>query len=212
MNAYVQAPVTEKVWMTLGNKWGPEMTGKKAIIVRPIYGLNLSSAEFCAHLAGSMVYLGYSPCKADHDLWLKAKIDPKTQHQYYLYILCYVDNVLIVDHDAMLRHIDKFFKLKPESIRDPDMYLGAKIRQHQAKNGAWCWTLSPVKCVQEAVSNCKKHLKEKLNGKYTMPKGPANPFPMKYEAEIDVLVECDEDTANYFQLIIGVLRWIVEIG
>ena len=35
---------------------------------------------------------------------------------------------------------------------------------------------------------------------------------MKYEAEIDISPECDEDEANYFQSIIGVLRWMVEIG
>ena len=214
MNAYVQAPVTEKVWTTLGDEWGPDITGKKAIIVRAIYGLKSSGAAFRAHLADCMGHLGYSPCKADNDLWMKAKVDPKNEHPYYSYILCYVDDVLIVDHDAMavIRRIDKYFKLKPESIGDPDMYLGAKLRQHQAENGMWCWTLSPAKYVQEAVRNCVKHLKDKLNGKYTMPKGPANPFPMKYEAEIDISPECDEDEANYFQSIIGVLRWTVEIG
>ena len=51
-----------------------------------------------------------------------------------------------------------------------------------------------------------------MNGKYIMPKSPVNPFPMKYKAEIDISAECDEDKANYFQSIIGVLRWMVEIG
>ena len=38
-NAYVQAPVTEKIWTTLGDEWGPELAGKKALIVCAIYGL-----------------------------------------------------------------------------------------------------------------------------------------------------------------------------
>ena len=63
---------------------------------------------------------------------MKPKIDPETKHHYYAYILYYVDDVLIVDHDAMsvLNNINKYFKLKPESIGDPDMYLGAKLTQH----------------------------------------------------------------------------------
>ena len=31
-----------------------------------------------------------------------------------------------------LKLIDKYFKLKPESMGDPDMYLGAKLRYLQA--------------------------------------------------------------------------------
>lgn len=92
------------------------------------------------------------------------------------------------------------------------MYLGAKLRYHQAENGVWCWTLSPAKYVQEAVRNCEKHLSEKLDGKYSLPTSAANAFPTGYEAEIDVSDLCGPDEASYYQSIIGVLRWIVEIG
>ena len=50
--------------------------------------------------------------------------------KYYSYILFYVDDVLVVHHNAMttLMKIDKYFKLKPSSIGDPDIYLGAKLK------------------------------------------------------------------------------------
>ena len=56
------------------------------------------------------------------------EIDPG-RDEYYSYILCYVDDVLVVHHDVMttLMKIDKYFKLKPSSIGDPDIYLGAKL-------------------------------------------------------------------------------------
>ena len=38
MNAYVTAPCSEKIWTVLGPEWG-EQQGKKAIIVRALYGL-----------------------------------------------------------------------------------------------------------------------------------------------------------------------------
>ena len=45
MNAYVTAPITEKIWMILGFEFGAE-SGKKAIIVCGIYGLKSSGATF----------------------------------------------------------------------------------------------------------------------------------------------------------------------
>ena len=38
LNTYVQAPVTEKVWTTLGPEFGKD-TRKTAVIVRALYGL-----------------------------------------------------------------------------------------------------------------------------------------------------------------------------
>ena len=47
MNAYIQAPVTEKIWTTLGSEFGDD-AGKQAIIVRAIYGLNLRVLLFAS--------------------------------------------------------------------------------------------------------------------------------------------------------------------
>ena len=70
LNAYVKAPVTEKVWTTLGPEFGKD-SGKTALIVRALYGLKAGGAAFRSHLAKCMEVLGYQSCKADPDLWLK---------------------------------------------------------------------------------------------------------------------------------------------
>jgi hypothetical protein len=44
-NAYLTAPTTEKVWTILGPEWGSH-AGKKAIIVRALYGLKSSGAAY----------------------------------------------------------------------------------------------------------------------------------------------------------------------
>ena len=45
MNAYLTAPITEKVWTVLGKEWGPD-SGKKSIIVRLLYVKNPPAHPF----------------------------------------------------------------------------------------------------------------------------------------------------------------------
>ena len=158
MNAYLIAPITENVLTVLGKEWGPD-AGKKAIIMRALYGLKSSGADFCKHLADCMRVLGYKSCLADHDLWYKAAVDLDGD-KYYLYILCYVDIILVVNHDAMpiMKRINKFFLLKPDSVGDLNMYLGTKIKYHKTPNGMCSWRMSPSKYIRESCKNCKDHL------------------------------------------------------
>jgi hypothetical protein len=60
-NAYLTAPITEKVWCILGPEFG-EDTGKKALIVRALYGLKSAGAAFRNHLAECMKHLGWKSC------------------------------------------------------------------------------------------------------------------------------------------------------
>ena len=72
-NAYLTAPVTEKIWCILGPEFGDD-AGKKAIVVRALYGLKSAGAAFRNHLADCMRRLGWESCKADQDLWMKPEI------------------------------------------------------------------------------------------------------------------------------------------
>ena len=75
MNAYVTAPCSEKIWTVLGKEFGYDQ-GKKAVIVRALYGLKSFSAAFHAHLADCMRSMVYTTCRGDNDLWMKPNIDP----------------------------------------------------------------------------------------------------------------------------------------
>ena len=75
LNAYITAPITEKVWTVLGPEFGTDV-GKRAIIVRALYGLKSAGAAFRAHLASFMRQMGHTSCKADPDLWYKAETRP----------------------------------------------------------------------------------------------------------------------------------------
>jgi hypothetical protein len=59
-NAYLTAPTTEKVWTKCGPEFGPD-AGKRAIIVRALYGLKGSGASYRNHISNCMRHLGYTP-------------------------------------------------------------------------------------------------------------------------------------------------------
>ena len=99
LNAYLTTTNSEKIWTLLGPEWGPDQ-GKRAILVRALYGLKSAGALFHSHLATCMHELGYMSCKADPDLWYKA-MTRQDNLQYYAYILCYVDDILCIHHNAM---------------------------------------------------------------------------------------------------------------
>ena len=67
MNAYITAPITEKVWTILGPEFGADQ-GKKALIVRELYGLKSAGNAFQTHLCICIKVMGYTPCLAGHDL------------------------------------------------------------------------------------------------------------------------------------------------
>ena len=213
LNAYITAPITEKVWTVLGPEFGQD-AGKKAIIVRALYGLKSAGAAFRAHLASFMRTMGYKSCKADPDLWLKEETRPSDNVRYYSYILCYVDDILVINHDSMsvLGRINEYLPLKPTSVGDPDVYLGAKLRNVRLDNGVYAWALSPSKYVSQAVANCVAHLDKNFDGKYKLPVKAENPFPTTYDPTSDTSEALDPEQASFFMHLIGCMRWMIEIG
>ena len=71
--------------------------------------------------------MGYKPSLADPDLWYKAEVRPDDGHEYYSYILLYVDDCLAIHHDAtgVLKELDKYFKMKPKLYRGPKLLPGS---------------------------------------------------------------------------------------
>ena len=64
-------------------------------------------------------------------MWLKEQTDWKG-NRYYAYILCYVDDLLVVHHNprCFMDKIDSFLPLKSDSIGPPEMYLGEKLKKN----------------------------------------------------------------------------------
>ncbi len=55
---------------------------------------------------------------------------------YYSYMLVSIDDILCIhkDPDGVLKVINKYFYLKPDSIGTPDIYLGVKLKWSKLEN------------------------------------------------------------------------------
>jgi hypothetical protein len=175
-NAYLTAPITEKIWTVLGPEFRDD-AGKRALIMRALYGLNSDGAAFSSQLAECMKNFGWNPYQADRDLWMKAEIHPDDGVLYWAYILIYVDDILCVHHDpgAPLAKLDEYFKMKEGSIHISTFYLGAKLKKTVLPNGVVAWYMSSRKYVQSAVQNAQDYMVA-LPGDQKLPKKAYGPF------------------------------------
>ena len=149
-------------------------------------------------------------CKADPDLWMKKAVKGNGE-EYYEYVLLYVDDCLCISEhpkETILK-IDKYFPMKEGSIAAPSLYLGAKISNIQLPNGVMAWAQSTSQYVHEAVRNVEKYLSARS---MKLMKGATSPLSANYGPELDTSPELGPDEATYYQSLIGVLRWIVEMG
>ena len=98
------------------------------------------------------------------------------------------------------------------------MYLGGKVRKTEMETGEICWAFKSSQYVQEACKNVCNHLKERNGEKkvqecthFFLKKAPS-PMTTYYRVEIDISPELNATDATYYQLLIGVVRWMVELG
>jgi len=210
-NAYLQAPSSEKHYIICGPEFGIENVGKKALIKRALYGGKSAGRDFRNHLRECMIHLDFLPCPADPDVWLRpAKKGDGSTH--YEYVLLYTDDVLVISENGekILREgIGKYFELKESSIGPPNIYLGGKLRKVTLDNGAEAWAFGSSKYVQESVKNVQRHLAKR---QLKLPTRAETPIQTSYRPELDVTPLLSPTDASYYQSLVGMLRWMVELG
>ena len=94
-------------------------------------------------------------------------------------------------------------------IGPPTQYLGNKVSKVTLENGASCWSFSASPYVLSAVNNVEDNLNKSGEN---FPPCVKYPWPTNYRPESDVSPELSSLKATYFQSLVGVLRWVVELG
>ena len=209
-NAYLTAPCREKIWCKAGEEFGKADRGKTMLVVRALYGLKSSGAAFRAFLAEHLHDMGFRPSLADPDVWMRPAIG-ENGFKYWEYVLCYVDDVLAISHKPMkiMRSIQVKFKIKNDKMEEPDTYLGADISKFENDDGCLCYAMSSDKYCAALVENVTGTLGKKGR---ELPSRCLMPLPAGYKPELDITGELKADGTQFFQEIIGQLRWAVEIG
>ncbi len=66
--------------------------------------------------------------------------------------------------------------------------------------------------VAQAIKNYAIHLTDKLDNHFHLPQRADNPFPYDYHPELDQSEPLDPECSLFYQHLIDVMRWMVELG
>jgi hypothetical protein len=153
--------------------------------------------------------MGFKSSVADPDVWVRTatKVDGE---EYYEYILMYVNDILAVSATPLpiMQEIQDMVKFKNDKIEEPMNYLGARLQKKNI-NGVECWSITIVDYVKAAIENVEEGIKDK---RWKLRTKIHTPMVLSYVPELDGTPELEPDELQYFQELIGMLRWATEIG
>ena len=195
-NAYVNAYTNELVYSKCGKEFGPDLEGKTVIVKKALYGLRTSSERWWSHFADTLRGLKFTNTRYDKDVWLrKSKCGT-----YYEYICTHSDDFMIASRDSqsIMNSIKETYNVKSEG--PPEYYLGNDYKRDS--KGRWCF-------------GCKKYIKEaivRIESMFgTLPKSSV-PMISGDHPEMDDSEVLDDETHRKFQMLIGIMNWVVTIG
>jgi hypothetical protein len=202
-NAYLNAPCVEKIWCKGGLECGSDK-GKVCVVVRALYGLKLAGASWRATLAQALHDISFVSTIADPDDWIRPAAR-EDGHKYYEMLLVYVDDVLAISHEpkVLIDAIGEYYKVKPGSDKETDIYLGANAEKVQMPDSREVWATSPCDYVKNAIKTVEGLLAEDGEG-YVLKNMAKNPFPMNYQPELDVSNELGPELSSRYLQLIGI--------
>ena len=204
-NAYLQALSSQKDYIICRPEFVVENIGQMALIHCALYGGKAAGRDFRNHLHSCMEFLNFKSCLADPDVWMRPAIK-SDGNTYYEYILLYMDDALVVSENTesiLHNELGRYFHLKEESIGPPTIYLGGRV---------WAWSFSSSQYVQSAIKNVEGYVGKPENSHLKIPSKAETPLMTSYRPELDVSPELTPQDSAYYQSLIGILRWIVELG
>ena len=224
-NAFLEAKTTEKVYVIAGGEFG----GYKDhlfIIRGSLYGLKTSSKRFHEVLNDVLRDMGFFPCVAEPDIWMRAMNadgtvmtteelrteDPEYLYPgisrpifdgYYEYIASYVDDLTIGsrDPDAILDYLQDQAKFKLKGSHKIKYLLGCDYWRDE--NGVLC--SSPKQYIDKMMDTYERLFNEK-------PRSYRSPLEENAHPELDTSDFCDEEETKIYQSLVGAIQWATSLG
>ena len=196
-NAFIQADTKERIYTRVGKEFG-EYEGMVAIIIKALYGLTTSAERFHTLFADFIRSIGFTPTRFDRDVWMRLRDDESG----YDYICTHVDDFKVVarNPELWIERIAGAFLIKEHGPRN--YYLG---NDYTFQDNFNLWTYGSKTYAKEAVAKV-----ERIFG--TLPK-EGTPLPSKdCHPEMDTTPLLDLDGHRKFQMVLGMLQWLMSIG
>ena len=99
--------------------------------------------------------------------------------------------------------------MKPGSVGPPKIYLGGLMRNITLSNEVKAWGFFSSQYVQAAVKNVDEYF---ATNERKLPSKALALIQTSYRPEIDTTSELNAIDSAYYQSLIGILRWMVELG
>jgi len=196
-NAYLEARTSEKVYIIAG----PEFKDKEnhvLVIYKALYGLRSSGARWHERFADCLREMGYTPCKAEPDIWMRPNGD------VYEYIAVYVDDLAIAAKQPkeLTDTLTEVYKFKLKGTGPISFHLGMDFFRDE--DGVLCF--APKKYIKRMEDSYLQMFGSKPLQNMMSPLEP-NDHPELDESE---LLE-PEDVQKY-QSMVGQMQWAISIG
>jgi hypothetical protein len=205
-NAYLNAPCWERIWVHAGPEFGKDK-GAAKIVKKALYGLKSSGFSWKKILVQNLTDMGYWLSIANPDVFIR-KVSKPDGFKYYEFLLTYIDDCLCVSArpEETMDFIGKINDLK-----DTVKSHWSNVWGQTSRYGREVWSMSGKDYVKNAVKICKDLLA--TNGK-TLKSGrhAKRPMPKTYWLELDLTQELELELASWYQQLVGILRWAVELG
>jgi hypothetical protein len=178
---------------------GPEFGQLEAhylIIVKALYGLRTSGLRWHECFADCLCNEGFSPCKAEPDIWMRLN------GNLYEYVATYVNDLCLgmLDLKSFTDTLQKKYNFKLKQTGPIDFHLGQSFSQNDNVEMEIF-----VKCyVDKMIDTYVQLYGEK-------PRKASSPLEQNDHPEMDDSPFLGQDETQQFQSLIGAMQWAVSI-
>jgi len=195
-SAYLESYTKEKVYIVAGPEFG-ELEGHTLIINKALYGLKSSGLRWHERFSDVLRHMGFFPCKAERDIWMRDKGD------HYEYIGVYVDDLAIASKDAqsIIDHLTKTHNFNVKGTGPITFHLGCDFFRDE--DGVLCY--APRKYIEKMLDNYRRIFGVK-------PRPVNSPLIKGDHPELDTSELLNDSWIKIYQSLIGALQWVIQIG
>jgi hypothetical protein len=196
-NTYLEAKTSELLFIVAGPEFG-DLEGHMLVIYKALYGLCSSGLRWHERFSACLRDMGFFPCKAEPDIWMRCVDD------HYEYIATYVDDLAISSKDpkAITNTLMNKYNFKLKGTGEIEYHLGMSF--HRNDRNELC--ISPQQYIEKMVDNYKQ-----LFGECPLHHSQS-PFESNDHPETDSSKFLGEDDIQKYQSLIGAMQWAISIG